>query len=86
MKYRQMMLSLMAFAIVVGGLVYVDPRVSSRFTQLAAGDGGVSSWGDRLLGIGGLMLSTIRHQSIENAPLMVFAVVGAVLFLFMVRT
>ena len=86
MKYRQMMLSLMAFAIVVGGLMYVDPRVSSRFTQLAAGDGGVSSWGDRLLGLGGIILSTIRHQSIENAPLMVFAVVGAVLFLFMVRT
>jgi hypothetical protein len=27
-----------------------------------------------------------RHQSIENAPLVIFATVGAVLFLFMVRT
>jgi hypothetical protein len=86
MKYRQVLLSLTAFALVVGGLMYVDPRVGSRFTQLAAGEGGVSSWGDRLLGLGGILLSTIRHQSIENAPLMVFAVVGAVLFLFMVRT
>jgi uncharacterized membrane protein YeaQ/YmgE (transglycosylase-associated protein family) len=83
MKYRQMMLSLMAFAIVVGGLVYVDPRVSSRFTQLASGEGGISS---RVAEMGGMLLSTIRYQSLENAPLFIFAVVGAVLFLFMVRT
>jgi hypothetical protein len=86
MKFRQMMLSLMAFAIVVGGLVYVDPRVSSRFTQLASGDDGVSSWGTRLADLGSTLLSSIRYQSLENAPLMIFAVVGAVLFLFMVRT
>ena len=86
MKYRQMMLSLTAFALVVGGLVYVDPRVSSQFTQLASGDDGVSSWGSRLTEIGSTLLSSIRYQSLENAPLMIFAVVGAVLFLFMVRT
>ena len=28
----------------------------------------------------------VRHQSLENAPLLVFAAVGAVLFVFMVRT
>ena len=31
-------------------------------------------------------MSAIRTQSIENAPLLIFATVGAVLFLFMVRT
>lgn len=86
MKYRQMMLSLMAFVLVVGGLVYADPRVGSRFTQLAAGDGGVSSWGSRLGDLAGTLLSAIRYQSLENAPLLIFAVVGGLLFLFMVRT
>ena len=86
MKYRQMMLSLMAFAIVVGGLVYIDPRVSSRFTQLASGGEGVPSWGTWLADIGSTLVSSIRYQSLENAPLMIFAVVGAVLFLFMIRT
>jgi len=28
----------------------------------------------------------VRYQSIENAPLVLFATVGGVLFLFMVRT
>jgi hypothetical protein len=28
----------------------------------------------------------VRHQSLENGPLLVFAAVGAVLFVFMVRT
>ena len=86
MKYRQMMLSVIAFVLVIGGLVYVDPRVGSQFTQLASGDGGVSSWGDRAADLGSTLLATIRYQSLENGPLMIFAVVGAVLFLFMVRT
>ena len=86
MKFRQMMLSVIAFALVVGGLVYVDPRVGSRFTQLAAGEGGISSWDNRLADIGSTLLATIRYQSLENGPLMIFAVVGALLFLFMVRT
>ncbi len=30
-------------------------------------------------------MSALRHQSIENAPLLIFAAVGAVLFVFMVR-
>jgi hypothetical protein len=86
MKFRQTMLSLTAFALVVGGLVYVDPRVLGRFTQMVSGEEGVSSWDNRLVDLGGALISAIRYQSLENAPLMIFAVVGAVLFLFMVRT
>jgi hypothetical protein len=33
-----------------------------------------------------VLLSAVRYQSIENAPLLIFATVGAVLFLFMVKT
>ena len=33
MKFRQLLLSLIGFALVVGGLVYVDPRVRDHFTR-----------------------------------------------------
>jgi hypothetical protein len=86
MKLRQVLLSATAFALVVGGLAYVDPRVRDRFVQLISGGDGISSWDSRVADLGGTLITSIRYQSLENAPLMIFAVVGAVLFLFMVRT
>jgi hypothetical protein len=86
MKFRQVLLSLTAFALVVGGLAFVDPRVRSQFAQLLTGGDGISSWDNRLADLGSTMVSVLRYQSLENGPLMIFAVVGAVLFLFMVRT
>jgi hypothetical protein len=86
MKFRQMLLSITAFAIVLGGLAYVDPRVGDRFSQLVSGGGGVSSWDNRLADLGGVLLSALKTQSLENGPVVVFAAVGAILFLFMVRT
>jgi hypothetical protein len=32
------------------------------------------------------MISAVRYQSLENAPLLVFAAAGAVLFAFMLKT
>jgi hypothetical protein len=46
----------------------------------------VGSWSDRASYLGDAVLTAVKHQSLENAPLVVFATVGAVLFLFMVRT
>jgi hypothetical protein len=86
MKFRQVLLSLTAFALVVGGLAFVDPRVRSQFAQFLTGGDGISSWDNRLSELGSTMVSALRYQSLENGPLMIFAVVGAVLFLFMVRT
>jgi hypothetical protein len=86
MKFRQVLLSLTAFALVVGGLAFVDPRVRSQFAQFLTGGDGISSWDNRLSELAGTMVSALRYQSLENGPLMIFAVVGAVLFLFMVRT
>lgn len=86
MKFRQLLLSLTAFALVVGGLAYVDPRVRDQFAQLLTGGGGISSWDNRLADLGSTLVSALRYQSLENGPLLIFAVVGAVLFLFMVRT
>jgi hypothetical protein len=83
---QQSMLSVILFVIVLGGLVLVDPRVRDRLSALITGGDGVSSVGDRAGDLGGALLSALRYQSIENAPLLIFATVGAVLFVFMVRT
>ena len=80
------MLSICVFVFVLGGLVFVDARVRERFTDLFVGGDGVASVGDRASELGNALVSAARYQSIENAPLLIFATVGAVLFLFMVRT
>jgi hypothetical protein len=48
--------------------------------------GAITPLGDRVSDLGGALWMAAKDQSIENAPLLVFAVVGAVLFLFMLRT
>ena len=83
---RQSMLSITVFVVVLGALVFVDPRVRDRFGALVYGGDGMSSVGDRASELGGALLVAARYQSIENAPLLIFATVGAVLFLFMVKT
>lgn len=85
-KIRQSALSLAVFAIILAGLVSVDPRVRDRFANLLAGGEDLAPWGDRLADLGQTLLVALQQQSIENAPLLIFATVGAVLFLFMVRT
>ena len=54
--------------------------------ELASGAGNVTSWGDRVSMFTDAFVDAAQYQSIENAPLLIFATVGAVLFVFMVRT
>ena len=70
----------------LAALVSVDDRVRDRFNALMAGDNSMSSWSSRASTLTDAVASAARHQSIENAPLLIFATAGAVLFLFMVRT
>ena len=83
--FRQALVSSGVFALIVLALVTVDASVRDRFTELVSA-GGVSSWTDRASVLGDAVLTAARHQSIENAPLVVFATAGALLVLFMVRT
>jgi hypothetical protein len=84
--FKQTLMSLAIFAVVLGALVSVDDRVRERFTDLVYGGQGVSPWGDRVGDLGEALMSALRHQSIENAPLLLFTVVGAVLVVFMVKS
>lgn len=83
---RQTAFSGMVFCAMLLALVSVDARVRERVSELATGGNGLSGWGSRLTELGDALSTAVRHQSIENAPLLIFATVGAVLFLFMVRT
>lgn len=83
---RQTIASATIFGAVLLLLVSVDERVRDRFGDLVAGGNGLSPWGDRASDLGHALVSALRYQSIENAPLLVFAAVGSVLVLFMLRT
>jgi hypothetical protein len=86
LSLRQAALSSLIFGGVLLALASVDARVRERVGDVVSGSDGLSPWGDRVGDLGHALTSAIRHQSIENAPLLVFAAVGAVLFVFMVRT
>ena len=74
---------------ILGGLLFalttIDPRVRERVSELVS-PSGVTSVGSRLGDVGGALLSAARTQSIENAPLMIFATVGILLFIVMFRS
>jgi hypothetical protein len=83
---KQTAMSATVFGGIMLGLVSVDARVRDTVGALVTGGDGMSSWSARMGELGDAMLVAAQHQSIENAPLVVFAGVSAVLVLFMVRT
>lgn len=82
---KQGFVSTAIFALVLAALVSVDERVRERFTAAVSG-GELTPWGDRVGDLGDALISALRHQSIENAPLLIFTAVGAVLVVFMVKS
>jgi hypothetical protein len=78
-------LSLAVFAGVIFALSSVEPNVRERMSELFVG-GGVSRWSDRLGDLGGALWLAVRSQSIDNAPMVVFATVGVLLTVFMLRS
>ena len=83
---RQAAMSGGVFVALLTVLVSLDERVHGRFSDLLHGASNVSSWTDRVGTFTDALVTSVQYQSIENAPLLVFATVGAVLFLFMVRS
>lgn len=83
--FRQGAASAAVFGAVLLMLISVDDRVRDRFTDLVW-TGGMTPWGDRAGDLGTAVMSAIRYQSIENAPLLIFAAAGAILVAFMLRT
>ena len=82
---RQTAISITGLTIVLAGLTFVDPRVRDRLGALVSGEDG-GTLVDRVSELAQALVTALKYQSIENAPLLIFATVGAVLFVFMVRT
>ena len=85
---RQAIASAAVFGAVLLVLISIDDRVRDRFNDLVFGGGGgaLTPWGDRAGDLGNALMSAAKHQSLENAPLLVFAAVGAVLVVFMLKS
>ena len=84
-RLPQALASLAVFVILVVGLASVDQRVRDKFTTVLS-DNSMSSWAQGGAELVDVVVSAVRYQSIENAPFVLFATVGGMLFLFMVRT
>jgi len=85
LSLRQAVLSSLIFGGVLLALASVDARVRDRVGEVVSGGDGLMSWSGRVGELGQALSTAVRHQSIENAPLLVFTAVGAVLFVFMLK-
>lgn len=81
---RQVVLSTAAFGLVMLAVVSVDARVRVRLQDLIQGGDGIA-FSTRAGELVDALATAVRYQSLENAPLVVFAAAGAVLFIFMLR-
>jgi hypothetical protein len=74
---------------IVVGLAVIDERVRSEVAAAIsgrAGSGELVGFGERVQELGVIALQAIRDQSIEHAPLTLFALAALVLFVLMLRT
>jgi hypothetical protein len=76
------------FLTVLGILVIMDQRVAFKLSQLvsrgpASEVGPLAKWGAEL---GTALMSALKDQSIDHAPMLVFTAVAILLVGFMVRT
>jgi hypothetical protein len=85
MRLRQYLLSIGVFALLVTAVVAVDSRVRDEVNRVLWGSDGVATWDDRALSATRSVTDSFQYQGIDNGPVMVFAVVGGVLFLLMLR-
>jgi hypothetical protein len=82
------MISLCALLLLLIMLVSIDPRVKEQMSGLWGGSGpsAVTSVRTQVNKASTVVLSAARDHSIDNAPLMIFALAATVLVLFMLRT
>lgn len=83
---RQGALSAAVFGGIMFALVSVDARVRDHVSELVGSTTSVAPLTHRLADLGDALWTAAKYQSIENAPLVVFATVGIVLTVFMVKS
>jgi hypothetical protein len=86
MGLRQGALSAAVFGAIMFALVSVDARVRDQMAELVGNSASVAPLSTRITELADALWSAARYQSLENAPMVVFASVGIVLTLFMLRS
>ena len=86
MGIREGAVSAAVFSAVLFALVSVDPRVRDHVSDFVGNTASMAPLSARASELTNALWSAVRTQSIENAPLLVFATVGAVLTVFMLRS
>ena len=84
-KASDVLITLGALAVLVTALVALDKRVRDHIAVWLSG-ASLTDTGTRLTDLGSVMLTALRDQSIEHAPLAVFVTAAVVLVVFMLRT
>lgn len=69
----------------VFGLTMFDPRVRDTLSDLFT-SGSVSPFGERMTDVGSALWTSARYQTLDNSPVVVFATVGTVLAVLMMRS
>ena len=82
------MISLSAVLLLLIMLVTIDPRVREQMSEVwgSPGSSAVTSISSQVREVSTVVLTAARDHSIDNAPLMIFALAATVLVLFMLRT
>ena len=82
------MISIGAVLLLLMMLVTVDPRVREQVSGAWGGPGAspVATISSQMREVTSVVLSAARDHGLDNAPLMIFALVATVLVLFMLRT
>jgi hypothetical protein len=71
------------------GLAAIDVRVRDQIMQMINGrapSGELVAVGNRMQDLATIMLQAVQDQSIEHAPLVIFALAAVILVMFMLRT
>jgi hypothetical protein len=82
------MISLCAVLLLLLMLVSIDPRVREQLSGVwtSSGASAVTGVTSQVRSVSSVVMSAARDHSIDNAPLMIFALAATVLVLFMLRT
>lgn len=85
MGFREGAVSAFVFGAVLFALVSFDPRVKAQVTDSLRNTTAHTVTG-RAGEIGGVLWRAARDKSMDGAPVLIFATVGVVLTIFMLRT
>jgi hypothetical protein len=83
------LISMGALVLLLASLVSIDERVREHVTNMLTtppSSAEIVGAGVRIEQVSALVLKAARDQSVEHAPMVIFAVVATVLVLIMLRT